>query len=171
MGRNIHRLQQAASEPYDLRILQALRRIMRATDMHSRQLASEYQVTTPQLVTLRHVADRGPLTLRSLAEGVHLSSSTLVGIVDRLEKKELVARERGTEDRRQVFIAVTKKGRAFLRKAPSPLHDKLGEALAQISEREQASLAKALDRIVELMEAGDIDAAPVLHGGALHPPE
>ncbi len=156
---------------YDVRIFQALRRVMRATDMHSRRLSSEYQVTTPQLVALHYLREYGPMTLRSLAEGVHLSSSTLVGIVDRLESKGLVQRERGHRDRRQVFIVLTGKGNTFLKKAPSPLQSKLAEALGSIPEDEQAAMAEALERIVDLMEAGDIDAAPVLHGGAIQTPE
>ncbi len=158
-------------DTYDVRILQALRRVMRATDMHSRKLASEYQVTTPQLVALHYLREHGPMTLRMLADGVHLSSSTLVGIVDRLETKGLVQRERGHRDRRQVFIVLTGKGNTFLKKAPSPLQSKLADALGRIPEDEQSAMAEALEHIVDLMEASDIDAAPVLHGGAIQTSE
>ncbi len=153
--------------PHDLRVLQALRRIMRATELHSRQLSTQYQITTPQLVALAYLAGNSPLTMRHLAEGIHLSASTLVGIIDRLEAKGFVERQRGQQDRRQVFLEVTPAGNAFLEKAPSLLQDRLAEGLHSISSSEQAALARALERIVEFMEAGDIDAAPVLHGGAI----
>lgn len=156
---------------YDQQVLQALRRIMRAADMHSRQLSTQYSITAPQLVALSYIGEFAPLTLRSLAEGIHLSSSTLVGILDRLEAKGFVTRKRDTQDRRKVIIELTSAGRDFLKRAPSPLQDKLGAAMARLPEAEQAGLAAALDRVVELMEAGDIEAAPVLHGGLIHPPE
>jgi len=41
----------------DLRILSALRKIMRAVDMHSRKLEAGYGITSPQLLCLQHVVD------------------------------------------------------------------------------------------------------------------
>jgi DNA-binding MarR family transcriptional regulator len=148
----------------DLRILQALRRIIRAVEVHSRKLEARYDVTSAQLLCLMAVKERGPLTLSGIARNLFISSSTLVGIVDRLERKGWVVRRRGTEDRRQVSISLTDPGRLLLESAPSPLQDHLAEALKDLPELEQVAIAMSLERVVGLMESGVADAAGPSHG-------
>lgn len=155
-------IKQVPKERYDLKILQALRRIIRAVEIHSKRLSQTYQLTTPQLVCLNEIHTHGPLTSRQLAQNVYLSPSTVVGIVDRLEGKSLIKRERSQVDRRQVELSVTEEGTEMIKSAPSPLQDKLAEALTDLSDLEQSTIYLSLERIVELMEARDIDASPVL---------
>ena len=154
-----------AGQPLDLRILRALRRIIQAVDIHSRKLASQYQITGPQLVTLLCVVEQGPLTTTEIGRHVHLSNSTVVGILDRLEAKELVRRERSTRDRRLVHVDATDKARELAASAPSPLQDVFADALHRLPELEQTAIALSLERIVELMEAKHINAAPILDLG------
>jgi DNA-binding MarR family transcriptional regulator len=150
------------SHRYDLQVLQALRRIMRATDLYSKSLAAEHQLTVPQLLCLLAIYQEEPLTATSIAKRVHLSASTVVGILDRLGAKGLVVRERGTEDRRIVNVTLSEKGRGVAGSAPSPLQERFVRAFGKLRREEQESIAAALQRIVELMEAKDLDAAPML---------
>jgi len=149
-------------ERYDLQILQTLRRIMRAVDLHSKQLSAKYAITTPQLVCLLSIVEHKMITVAALAKEIHLSPSTVVGILDRLEDKKLIRRKRDTEDRRLVNIKPTRKGIEYAEAAPSPLQDKLLKALSKISNLEQEAISLSLMKIVELMEAEDIDASPIL---------
>lgn len=156
-----------ADEKYDLRILQSLRRIIRAIDLHSKKLSSQYKITPAQIICLQTVINEGPLTLASIASKVHLSSSTVVGIIDRLEEKKYLKREKGTKDRRQVLIAATEEGVEYAKKAPSALQDKLANALSKLSPLEQSTICLSLERIVEMMELEELDAAPILETGAI----
>lgn len=152
---------------YELRVFQALRKIIRAIELHSRKLASDYQITGPQLVCLLALQEEAPLTVKRLAQSAYLSPSTVVGIVDRLEEKDLVQRIRSTTDRRSVKISVTEKGQQLLSNAPSPIQESLARALQHLPELEKVSIALALEKVVDLMEARHIDAAPVLETGCL----
>src|SRR5690606_5842722 len=134
---------------YDLRILSSLRRIVRSIDTHSRRLAADHGMTVPQLLCMIKVDELGALTLKELASEVHLSPSTLVGIVDRLEKSGIFARERSVMDRRKLRITLTDKGRALLAQSPSPLQADLVQAIERLPELERATIALALERIVE----------------------
>lgn len=154
-------------QAYDLVILRSLRQVIRATDLYSRRLKVTHNLTAPQLICLLTVTEEGPMTATLLAQRVHLSASTVVGILDRLEAKELVARARNEKDRRTVHVTATPRGRRIARYAPSPLQDNLVHALATLSEREQRTIARSLQRLAELMGAGDLDAAPVLNTGEL----
>jgi len=152
---------------YDLSILQSLRQVIRATDLYSRRLKVKHNLTVPQLICLLTLAEDGPMTATLLAQRVHLSTSTIVGILDRLEAKELVNRVRGDNDRRTVHVSATAKGRRVARYAPSPLQDNLVNALSKLPEREQRDIALSLQRLAELMRADELDAAPVLGTGEL----
>lgn len=147
---------------YDLRILQSIRRIMRSAGLYSHKLAAMHGVTVPQLVCLMKIEETAPVTIKTLSKEVFLSPSTLVGIVDRLESKTLVERRRSTEDRRQVLLSATENGRELIARSPSPLHESLSDSVTRLSEGERADLAGALERIVDLMEIGELDASPIL---------
>jgi DNA-binding MarR family transcriptional regulator len=152
-----------SSHQYDLRILRALRRITRSIALHSRQLAAVSHITAPQLMCLRTVIALGPLTSTAIAREIHVSPSTVVGILDRLEDKGLVRRERGREDRRTVFVTHTPAGAALALEAPSPLQKHLADALNALPELEQATITLSLERIVALMEQGGQAVPPDAH--------
>jgi DNA-binding MarR family transcriptional regulator len=136
---------------YDKRIIFALRNIMQLMDMHSRRLMKQYDITVPQAVSLYELYEKGAMTLAVLARNVHLSASTMVGIVDRLEEKGFVKRTRNLEDRRAIFIDITAKGRKFVATAPYLLHNRLHESLLELAESEQVIIANALDMLVHML--------------------
>lgn len=155
------------SESYELRILQSLRRIIRAVEIHSKKLSQNHKVTGPQLGCLLAIKEKGPLTTTRLAQTIYLSPSTVVGIVDRLEEKKLLSRQRSSKDRRQVLVGLTSEGERLVESAPSSLQDTLAEALKSLPELEQVSITLALEKVVDLMEADRIEASPVLETGPI----
>jgi DNA-binding MarR family transcriptional regulator len=134
------------SKNYEKRIVQALRKLTQ-----SRQLLKLQDVTIPQVMCLDLLCEHGAMTLAVLASHLHISSSTMVGIVDRLEKKQFVTRTRDNVDRRSVFIDVTEEGRNFIISAPHLLHNKLHDSLQKLSEIERIQIANSLDRLILLM--------------------
>jgi DNA-binding MarR family transcriptional regulator len=147
---------------YNTRILVSLRRIIRAIDQYSRKLRSVHDITGPQLICLLHIVNEKPHTISQISKSVSLSDSTVVGIIDRLENKGLVYRERNNNDRRQVKVIATEKGLDLTKRAPSPLQDRLSESMKNQTELEQAAIALSLEKIVEMMELRHIDASPIL---------
>jgi len=70
-------------------------------------------------------------------------------------------------------LNLTPAGRRLAADAPSPLQERFADALRRLPGSEQADMARALDRVVELMEAQHLDASPnLLPGGSVeaHPP-
>jgi DNA-binding MarR family transcriptional regulator len=161
---------QVPAQRYELRILQALRRIIRAVDIHSHKLTTRYKITGPQLGCLLAIKESGPVTSAKLAQKVFLNPSTIVGIIDRLEEKKLVQRSRDSKDRRLIHICITAAGEELIAAAPSLLQDTLVDALVELPEAEQISITLTLEKLVDLMEASHISAAPVLETGLI-PPE
>jgi DNA-binding MarR family transcriptional regulator len=146
-------------------ILRSLRRITRAIDLHSKQLMAACGLTGPQLVCLRTIGRETPLSLGQLARAVSLSQATVTGIVDRLVDRGLVRRRRVQSDRRSVSISITDAGSELIASAPSPLQERFSSRLAALSEEDRAALSAALDRVVQMMDGSQIDAAPLLDVG------
>lgn len=149
------------------RILRSLRRISRAIELHSKQLKATHRLTAPQLICLRELRDVGHTTPSELARAVSLSQATITGILDRLEARGMVQRARNPRDKRRVIVELTEEGRAAVDAAPLPLHQRFARRLATLSEDDRAQIEGVLGRIVKMMEAEDIDAAPMLVDGAM----
>ncbi len=143
-------------------IFRSLRRIMRAVDIYSHKLSAEHKITSPQLLCLQTLEADGPLTTSALAKLVHLSPSTVVGILDRLEAKDLVIRERSTMDRRIVLVHITEQGLRMVHTVPSLLQNRLVEGFTDLTQSELITIGQSLDKIVDLLEVTDPEAAPLL---------
>jgi len=154
----------------DLRVLSAIRRIIRSVDLYSRELATKARVTSPQLACLLAIAEKEKTTATIISRQVFLSPSTIVGILDRLEAKGLVRRQRDANDRRVITITITEEGKRLARSAPSPLQDTLAEALRELPGQEQTSIAESLERVVALMEARHMNAASLVETEPVVPP-
>jgi DNA-binding MarR family transcriptional regulator len=156
------------SEPRTTRgVLAALRRIIRAIDLHSRTLVQRYGLTGPQLVVLKELAESSPQTVSELAHAVNLSQATLTGILDRLDRKGLVERVRSTEDRRKVIVSSTDAAETLIAQAPPLLQEHFTHAFSGLPEWEQTQILSSLQRIVALMEAESVEAGPILSTGPL----
>jgi DNA-binding MarR family transcriptional regulator len=149
-------------------VLVALRRVIRATDLHSKQLAKHSGLTAPQILLMRSIRDqKGGATIGSLASDISLSQATVTVILDRLVNRGLVRRERSTEDRRKVHTFLTETGAALLEKAPIPLQERFTQKFSLLDISEQTIIISALQRVAKMMDAQDIDASPVLDIGIL----
>jgi DNA-binding MarR family transcriptional regulator len=147
---------------YEYRVLSALRRVIRAVDIYSRKLNTELGLTTPQLLCLHALAKSETMSLTDLAKAVNLGVSTVNGIIDRLEAKQYLTRERSSKDRRKVSIEISLTGKEIVSKAPSLLQDKLSTSLLQLPESEQVAITESLELVVKLMEVERVDASPNL---------
>lgn len=147
------------------RIVAAIRRVIRAVDLHSRRLQEEHGLTGPQLAVLKHAAELGPVSAGRLAQAVHLSQATVTGILTRLEQRGLLARTRGMADRRTVEVNVTESGRMLLGSTPSLLQERFRRHLTRLEEWERLLILATLQKVASMMEAGDLDASPHLISG------
>lgn len=154
------------SHRLDEAIVTALRRIIRAVDLHSRDLLQNFGLTAPQLMTLQELARLAPVPVGVLSKAVHVSQATMTGILDRLEQQALVQRTRDGVDRRSVTMTITPEGTNLLRKAPSLLQDHFREKLAALKPAEQMAMLEALEQIAEMMGATELTATPILVTGA-----
>ncbi len=144
---------QSGAFELERRVLIAMRRMIRAIDLYSRRLIAQHQITGPQLLCLNQLAESGGLTVSELAGSVQLSPSTVVRILDRLEARALVRRERSAGDRRRVVVTATEAGRQFSLMTPYSDRHPLRQALQRIDLQDRKRLADLLDMLVAIMAA------------------
>ncbi len=147
-------------------VLTALRRVIRATDLHSKHLEKTSGLTAPQLLLLQLLRN-GELTPGALAQRMSLSQATVTTIVDRLEARGLVRRQRSDSDRRKVYAVLTTVGIETLKGAPRPLQEHFVQRFEKLQAWEQTLILSALQRVAQMMDAEQLDASPVLDIGAL----
>jgi DNA-binding MarR family transcriptional regulator len=155
-------------------ILRSIRRILRKVSEHSRQLSREAGLTVPQLLCLRAIAEEPKgidVNVALVSRKVRLSAPTVSHILDRLEAAGLARRVRNPRDRRQVCLFLTPAGRTKLERMPTPLHEEFLDRLRALEPTERRLLLGSLEKIVAMMEADELEAAPMLTPGSdLKPP-
>ncbi len=108
----------------DYQLLAAFRYEMRKFLAFSEQAARSAGIEPQQhqlLLALRGLPDGARPTIGTLAERLSVQHNTAVALVDKLEERGLLVRERGSEDKREVLLKLTSEGEALLRK-PSTMH-------------------------------------------------
>jgi DNA-binding MarR family transcriptional regulator len=149
-------------DPLYISITKRLRQIAHNLDKHSKFLQEHFRVTVPQVVTLREIYEHGPLSFTELTEIVSLNNSTVTGIVDRLERRGLVQRERSSADRRRIDIIITTEGIDFLQSVPPPIQESLIEGLEHMSQDEVDTIMWSIDTLLTLLQYGDSVEQPAV---------
>lgn len=152
-------------------LLVSLRQVIRAIDIHSRQLSKLSGLTGPQLMVMQHIAMLDAPLAKDIAKEIALSAATVTTIIDRLESRALVIRTRSKTDKRKVHLSLSEAGITLLSSSPKPLQEHFITRYQNLEEWEQSQLLSAVERIASMMDAEKLDAAPVLLVGQIQAEE
>lgn len=149
----------APETPQDLvrEIIYQIRRLMQAGELFTKELNKTYQVSAPQLHCLLALYEHGPLPPSQIARHVMVKSSTVTGIIDRLEQKDLVYRLRNSPDRRVITIQLTEAGRELAKNAPFPLQHKIVDGLKKLPEKEIKRIITSLSKLTQMLDVQDLE--------------
>jgi len=137
-------------------IMQSLRRIIKSLQDYSQMVSSHFGITGPQLWALKTIYQRGNLSLGELSKGMYLHPSTVSGVVDRLEKKGFVLRDRTEKDRRVVKVCLTPKGKTLVRRTPNPVQGKMIYGLRKLKKEKLNLVYESVQELVGIMEAQNL---------------
>lgn len=155
------------TRPFHSKSQEAVLAILRTADLVRRSVALVVEpsgLTTQQynvLRILRGAGEKGLPTLE-IAERMVEQTPGITRLIDRLEMKQLVSRERCTTDRRQVFCRITAGGLALLATLDEPLLESDKEVLAALNRRELTELIDLLERAKDGINAA-LDARRADH--------
>lgn len=139
-----------------------IRRLMQAGELYTKELGKKYQVSVPQLLCLVALHENGPLPPSRIARMIMVKSSTVTGVIDRLEQKALVTRSRTSKDRRVVTISLTETGERLAQNAPSPITEKIMEGLKRLNGSDLQQIVQGLKSLTALLDAEDLDGKGIV---------
>jgi len=143
-------------------IIDNIRRVFQVVNEYSKKAERETGLTGPQLWAIKVIAESAPIKVSDLARRLYLHPATVVGILDRLEKRGLVARTRSQEDRRVVDIDLTGQGRDLVLKSPEVAQGLLVKGLETLPVRNLDKISDSLKQLVKLLGAQEIPPQLIL---------
>ena len=115
------------------------------------------------LIALKVLSDRGPMTQHALGSALSLDPSNVVGLLNELEERSLITRQRDPADRRRHIVSLSPAGAGEVEQSTAQMRRVEDDLLAALSPMERALLVDLLTRAV-----GGVMSAPCAEGPA-HP--
>jgi len=149
----------AYEAPRDLvkQIIFQIRRLTQAKELYTKELNKKYQVSASQLNSLIALYEQGSLPPSQIARHIMVKSSTVTGIIDRLEQKGLVTRSRTSPDRRVITVELTEPGRTLAENAPPPIQQKVVEGLERLPKSEMEKIVLGLNMLTQMLDVQDLE--------------
>jgi DNA-binding MarR family transcriptional regulator len=151
---SIYRSTQAKGErikkPIISNIIDNLRRVFQVLNEQSEKVKRETGLTGPQLWVLKTINERSPINVSDLANNVYLHPITVIGIIDHLEKQDLVKRCPSKDDYRVVWIELTVKGNNLVKSTPEVVQGLLVSGLEKIAASNLMEIDRSMKHLVEI---------------------
>jgi DNA-binding MarR family transcriptional regulator len=113
------------------------------------QEAKAFDLTAVQFSALVVIREHPGTDATRVSDLIYFDRSTIGNVLDRLEKKGLIRREAGVEDRRTKRLYLTPQGRVVLRKIATKLPRISNAILAPLPAADRTRLVKLLGALVD----------------------
>lgn len=135
------------------RVLQAIRRLVRALRISDRGAQQRAGISAAQLFVLSQVGQTPNVSLGELAERTHTDQSSVSTVVTRLAEAGLLSRKRSVDDARRLVINLTRTGRAALRKVPAVAQEQILTAVEKLPAAERRQFADTFNHLLDSIGA------------------
>jgi len=136
-------------------IVDDVRRIFQVLVDQSKKIEQETNLTGSQLWVVKLLKEASPMKVSDLASRMYLHPATMVGLLDRLEAKELLKRTRSEKDRRVVYINLTEKGNELEVNSPEVVQSLLVKGLEGYAGKELKTISEGLGHVVKILGVQD----------------
>ena len=140
-------------------ITKQLRILFRAVQAHSRTVEKMCGLSSAQLWMLYEVSLSDGIKVSELATALSIHRSTSSNMLDKLEKKNLISRDRSKSDQRSVHIYITQQGKELLAQAPSPPQGQLSNTLTKLTGEQVTNLETSLQVFIDTLHFDDVKAS------------
>jgi DNA-binding MarR family transcriptional regulator len=140
-------------------IIKQLRILFRAVQAHSRSVETTCGLSSAQLWMLYEVSLSHGIKVSELASILSIHRSTSSNMLDKLEKKNLISRDRSKSDQRSVHIYITEQGKELLAQAPSPPQGQLSNTLSKLTSEQLTNLETSLQVFTDALNFEDVKAS------------
>ena len=144
-------------EVYDFStIFQLINILNKKYDKLQRQIVKNKNLTPPQHSILMQLWESNGKRFKELASACCCSPSTITGIIDTMEKHDLVYRENNPEDRRSLLVKLTDKGKSIENKT-RPIKISLQNCCKGFLSEDIENLTHLLKKLSDSFELGELD--------------
>ena len=138
-------------------IVGSIRKLVRAVYLDSQKMSRQFGLTGQQSLVLRLLLNGGSMSSADLSRLMYVTPSNITGIIDRLEKKGLVARTRKEGDRRVALINLTDAGYKLGEDLPDPIENRLINELIDLDNKHVQFISMAMNQILHLIDVKDVE--------------
>ena len=143
------------------KVTQHLRILFRAVQAHSKFVERTCGLSSAKLWMLYEIYTNPGLKVSQLAAALTIHPSTCSNMLDKLEAKNLLVRDRSKTDQRAVHLFLTGEGEKLLAQAPQPVQGELSRALDKLPAEQLFQLENGLDGLVHTLKRKDDNAGMV----------
>ena len=154
---NLNTLEKIFPSDQTKQIIFSIRRLIQASELYSKELNKKYQISAAQLNCILTLYEYGPLPPSKIAQHMMVKSSTVTGVVDRLEKKGLAERMRNSPDRRMITIQLTEAGKKLAENAPPPIQQKIIDGLKRTENAKKEQIVNSLNMLTDMLDVQDME--------------
>ena len=154
---NLNTMNKKFPPDHTKQIVFSIRRLIQASELYTKELNKKYQVSTAQLNCILTLFEYGPLPPSQIAKHMMVKSSTVTGVVDRLEKKGIALRIRNSPDRRVITIQLTETGKKLAENAPPPIQQKIIDGLKQTDKNKVEQIVSSLNLLTSMLDVQDLE--------------
>ncbi|MBW2247825.1 MAG: MarR family transcriptional regulator [Deltaproteobacteria bacterium] len=154
---NLNTINKIFPSDHTRQIIYSIRRLIQASELYTKELNKKYQVSAAQLNCILTLYEYGPLPPSKIANHMMVKSSTITGVVDRLEKKGLAERMRNSPDRRVITIQLTEAGEKLAQNAPPPIQQKIIDGLKQTETAKKEQIVRSLNVLTDMLDIQDLE--------------
>ena len=137
-------------------IVGSIRKLVRAVYLDSQKMSRHFGLTGQQSLVLRLLLNSGSMSSAELSRLMYVTPSNITGIIDRLEKKDLVVRVRNEGDRRVILIHLTEAGKDLSANIPDPIEKRLINELIDLDKDRVQFISTAMNQILRLIDVRDV---------------
>jgi MarR family transcriptional regulator, organic hydroperoxide resistance regulator len=148
--------------------LTAMRRILRTAEHNSKAVMQQTGLTSSQLIFLQMLEGEQEQTAGFIASRMGITQATTTALIQKLEAMGVINRRKGEQDKRQVWLSLTDKGRQVLSIAPDGIHARFHARFSELEDWEQTMLVSSLERVAFMLDddkssvAAILDTAPII---------
>jgi len=132
---------------FDPKLVNALGRAYRSTQIRSLRLLYHYGLTMPQFTVLEVLYNKGAMTVKSIIETVLSSGGSMTVVIRNLEQQGFVERKENAADRRSYLISITDEGRRVMDNVLPLCFEEISDMLSVFTEKEKKTLYGYLERL------------------------
>ncbi|GAA0179265.1 hypothetical protein SH2C18_21640 [Clostridium sediminicola] len=109
-------------------------------------------LTVPQISVVKILVKHKRLKVSEISKKMNLVNSTVSGIIDRLEKQNIVERVRSKEDKRIVYIELSSKGNELVKGLRHTINNYFGDIFSNASKEEMDTILLGLKTLKNVLD-------------------